>query len=246
LSWLTPSYVVPARGPSSSDTVEPSGSFTGTISRSKKPLLIASSARFWLRDAREQRDVLSRLTHRDVKVRQHAVLTRIAPLVGTRCGLHGALLRVGEQRVVRVRPAVGRALRVPRNRFHSSGNERTTLAGLDRVESHPRGLQRRRAVPVHRGAGQEVVAKLDGHRAADVEAGLTAGLPAAHDQVVDLARVERRHPVQRRAHHLDSAVVGPHIDERTLTGAADRRPRGRNDDGFSHDGSSYRVKYEKT
>src|SRR6478736_1445998 len=189
-------------------------------------------------DAREQRDVLSRLTHREVKIRQHAVLTRIAPLVGTRCGLHGALLRVGEHRVVRVRPAVGRALREPRNGFHPSGNERAALAGLDRVESHPRGLQRRRAVSVHRRAGQEVVAKLDGHRAADVEAGLTAGLPAAHDQVVDLAGVERRHLVQRRAHHLDGEVVGPHIDQRTLTGAPDRRTSGRNDDGFGHDGSS--------
>ena len=41
--------MVPARGPSSVLTVEPSGSVTGTISRSKKPLLMASSARFWLR-----------------------------------------------------------------------------------------------------------------------------------------------------------------------------------------------------
>ena len=30
-------------------TMVPSGSFTGVISRSKKPLLMASSARFWLR-----------------------------------------------------------------------------------------------------------------------------------------------------------------------------------------------------
>ena len=68
-------------------------------------------------------------------------------------------LRIAEHRFVRVRPAVGRALREPRNGFHPSGNERAALAGLDRVESHPRGLQRRRAVSVHRGAGQEVVAQ---------------------------------------------------------------------------------------
>jgi hypothetical protein len=109
------------------------------------------------------------------------------------------------------------------------------------VERHPRGLQRRRAVPVDRRAWQEVVAQLDGHRAADVEAGLTTGLPAAHDQVVDLAGVQRRHLVQRRTHHLGGEVVGPHIDQRTLDCAADRRTRGRNDDGFRHDGSSYRV-----
>ncbi|CNH79200.1 Uncharacterised protein [Mycobacterium tuberculosis] len=41
--------MVPARGPSSLLTVLPSGSVTGVISRSKNPLLIASSARFWLR-----------------------------------------------------------------------------------------------------------------------------------------------------------------------------------------------------
>jgi hypothetical protein len=45
-SWLTFSSVVPARGPSSALTTVPSGSVTGTISRSKKPLLIAFSARF--------------------------------------------------------------------------------------------------------------------------------------------------------------------------------------------------------
>src|SRR6478736_3421103 len=247
LSWLTLSYVVPARGPSSFETrtvrqldrndlaLEEAAldGLLGPVLAAHTPVVLILAA-----DAREQRDVLSRLTHREVKIRQHAVLTRIAPLVGTRCGLHGALLRVGEHRVVRVRPAVGRALREPRNGFHPSGNERAALAGLDRVESHPRGLQRRRAVSVHRRAGQEVVAKLDGHRAADVEAGLTAGLPAAHDQVVDLAGVERRHLVQRRAHHLDGEVVGPHIDQRTLTGAPDRRTSGRNDDGFGHDGSS--------
>jgi len=136
-------------------------------------------------------------------------------------------------------------LREPRNRFHPSRNERGALAGLDRVERHPRGLKRRRAVPVHRGAGEEVVAQLDGHRAADVEAGLTAGLPAAHHQVIDLARVERRNLVQRRTHHLCGEVVGSDIDQRTLAGAADRRTCGRNDDGFSHDVSSYRVNPKK-
>jgi hypothetical protein len=43
--------VVPARGPSSFDTTVPSGRTTGVISRSKKPLLIAASARFCERTA---------------------------------------------------------------------------------------------------------------------------------------------------------------------------------------------------
>ncbi|SLI86590.1 Uncharacterised protein [Mycobacteroides abscessus subsp. abscessus] len=38
--------MTPARGPSSLLTTVPSGSVTGVISRSKKPLLMASSARF--------------------------------------------------------------------------------------------------------------------------------------------------------------------------------------------------------
>jgi hypothetical protein len=38
--------VVPARGPSSRLTTVPSGRVTGVISRSKKPLAIAFSARF--------------------------------------------------------------------------------------------------------------------------------------------------------------------------------------------------------
>ncbi|CAM5604359.1 hypothetical protein SALBM311S_08310 [Streptomyces alboniger] len=45
----TPSRVTPARGPSSLETTVPSGRVTGVISRSQKPFLMASSARFWER-----------------------------------------------------------------------------------------------------------------------------------------------------------------------------------------------------
>ena len=48
-SAATASRVTPARGPSSRDTTEPSGSVTGRISRAKKPSAMAFSARFWLR-----------------------------------------------------------------------------------------------------------------------------------------------------------------------------------------------------
>ncbi len=41
-----PSYVTPARGPSSVLTTVPSGVVTGVISRAQKPSLIAFSARF--------------------------------------------------------------------------------------------------------------------------------------------------------------------------------------------------------
>ena len=40
--------VTPGRGPSSVDTTRPSGMVTGVISRSKNPLAMAFSARFWL------------------------------------------------------------------------------------------------------------------------------------------------------------------------------------------------------
>jgi len=74
-------------------------------------------------------------------------------------------------------------------------------------------------------------------RRADVEAGLAGGLCAAHDQVVDLARVQRGHLVQRGAHHLGGEVVGSDVDQRPLHGPADRRAGGGNDDGFGHDDS---------
>ena len=103
------------------------------------------------------------------------------------------------------------------------GDERIALAGLDRVEGHPRGLQRRRAVPVDGGARQEVVAEFDGDDARDVETGLTAGLTAAQDEVVDLVRVQRGHLVQRGAHYLSGEIVGPHANQRPFDGAPDRR-----------------------
>ena len=62
-----------------------------------------------------------------------------------------------------------------------------------------------------------MVAEFDGDRAADVEPGLAGGLPAAHDQVVDLARVEGRDLVQGGADHLRRQIVGPHVGQRPLT-----------------------------
>ena len=46
LRSLMPSYVTPARGPSSALTTVPLGVVTGVISRAQKPSLIAFSARF--------------------------------------------------------------------------------------------------------------------------------------------------------------------------------------------------------
>ena len=63
---------------------------------------------------------------------------------------------------------------------------------------------------------------------------LAGGLAAAEHQVVDLGRVQRGHLGQRGAHDLDGQVVGAHVLERALEGAADRRAGGGDDDGFRH------------
>ena len=50
--------------------------------------------------------------------------------------------------------------------------------------------KRRRAVPVHRCSGQEVVPEFDRDDPGDVETGLAARLAAAHHQIVDVVRVQ--------------------------------------------------------
>ena len=205
----------------------------GAVLAAHSPVVLVLAA-----DAGEDGDVLGGLAHRDVDVGQAPVGAGIVPFVGA-AGRGGrrTLLGLVEQRVLGVGPRVGVALGEPGHGLHARGDERVALARLDRVERHPRGLQRRRAVPVDGGARQEVVAEFDGDDARHVEAGLTAGQAAAQDQVVDLVRVERGHLVERGAHHLGGQVVGPHADQRPLHGAADRRAGGGDDDGFGHDGS---------
>ena len=195
---------------------------------------MASSARFWLRTPQwswssrlmpvQDRDVLGGLAHRDVDVGDGVVFARVVPVVGAlgggcavRCAAssNSGFLVSGKR--------VRAALDEPGHRLDAGGDERVALAGLDRVEGHPDGLQRRRTVPVDGGARQEVVAELDGDDAGHVEALLAAGQAAAQDQVVDLVRVQRRHLVQRGAHHLRGEVVGPHADQRPFHGAPDRR-----------------------
>src|SRR6201999_1501413 len=97
---------------------------------------------------------------------------------------------------------VGAALGESRHRLDARRDERVALTGFYRVERHPRGLQRRRTVAVDGGAGQEVVAELDGDGTGQVVTGLAGRLATAQDQVVDLVGVELRHLVQRGAHHL--------------------------------------------
>ena len=63
---------------------------------------------------------------------------------------------------------------------------------------------------------------------------LTAGQPAAQEQVVDLRGVELGHLVERGADHLRRQVVGTHVLQRPLEGPADRRAGGGDDDCLRH------------
>ena len=111
----------------------------------------------------------------------------------------GAPPRVGEGLVLRIGPGVAAALGEPAHALDPGRDVHVPLAGLDRVEGHPGGLQRRRAVPVDGRAGQVIVAEQHRHHARHVEALLAAGQPAAEDQVAHVGGIELRHLRQRRA-----------------------------------------------
>src|SRR5436305_1194972 len=154
------------------------------------------------RDAAQLGHVLRGLAHRDVEVGYVPVLARVVPgprpfdLAGR--GPLGTLPRFGEGLVVRVGPGIAAALGEPAHALDPGRDVHVPFAGLDRVEGHPGGLQRRGAVPVHGSARNMVMAEQYGDHARHVEALLAAGQPAAEDQVADVGRVELRHLGQRR------------------------------------------------
>jgi hypothetical protein len=191
------------------------------------------------RDALDLRDVLRRLAHREVDVREPAVVPGVLPRLGTRLGARpAARRRLREPGVGRVRMGVAVAVDVAADRLDAGADEHVTLAGLDRVERHPRRLQRAGAVAGQRGSGHVVQAEQRRDHPGHVEALLAAGESAAEQDVVDRVRLERRDLVQRRLDDRRGEVVGPHVLERPLERPADRRPRGRDDDGFDHGGGS--------
>src|SRR5699024_4569901 len=136
-------------------------------------------------------EVLGRLPHRDVDVRQLAVVSRVVPILGTVLGtVRGALFRVGEQWVVGVGQRVGVARREPGDRFDSGRDDHVPRTRADRVHCHPGGLQAGGAVTGDRGAGQMVVTEFYRDRAAHVESRLAPWQATAEHQIVDLGRVE--------------------------------------------------------
>ena len=248
-----PSSVVPARGPSSVLTTVPSGVVTGVISRSQKPSAMAFSARFCERtanssiscagDVLEQREVLRGLAHRDVDVGELAV----ARAGRSRCRRRSRppsatwALRVGEDRVLGVGQARRCCPSTKRDTISTPAEMKTSPSpALMACMRHAGGLQRGGAVAGDRGAGQVVHAEQDRDDAAHVEALLAAGQAAAEHQVVDVARVERGHLVQRGAHDRGGQVVGAQVLERPLERAADGGAGGGDDDGFGHGTSTVR------
>ena len=221
---------------------------TGVISASTCPAAIAASARFWRghaplvlpqpRDAAAGGDVLGGLAHGDVHVGQLAALARVVPRRVEAGGLAGAAPGALEDRVHGGLAEQVGALRglVARDALDPGGHERVPLAGLDRVEGHPRGLHAGGAEPVDRRAGQPVVAEQDRDDAGHVRALLVARLRAPEQEVVELGGVHPRHLRERRGDDGRGQVVGADVDERALPGAADGGAGGGNDDGVGHAG----------
>ena len=115
----------------------------------------------------------------------------------------------------------------PGHGLDAGRDEHVALAGPDRMQRHPSGLQRRGAIAGDRRSGQVVVAEGDGDDAGQVEALLAAGQAAAEEQVVDLVRVEGGHLVERGPDDLGGEVVRTQVDERAFGGSADRGAGGR-------------------
>ena len=172
------------------------------------------------RDLLELGDVLGGLAHRDVDVGQPALERRpgVRHRGRPRCG---ARLGVGERLVVR--PGVRRAVAVARDGLDARGDEDVALARADRVGGHADRLQRARAVPVDRHAGDVVEAGEHRRDPRDVEAGLAGRLAVAHEDVLDVARVELGDLGEHVSDGERGEVVGTAVHERPLVGPPDRR-----------------------
>ena len=121
LQPATPSSVVPAAGRRPCDTTVPSGSvdrgdlaleeavgdrLLGEVLRADAELVLLGAG-----DARELRDVLRRLAHRDVDVGQHAVVARVVPAARRRSAASSVRARASSKTgFVRARVAVAAPL----------------------------------------------------------------------------------------------------------------------------------------
>ena len=175
-------------------------------------------------------DVLGGVTHAHVDVGQadrRGPVALVAGLAGGGAGAGVVELRVGGA-------VVGHTVDEAADRLDAGSEEDVALAGLDGVAGHADRLERRRAVAVDGDAGD--VRHVGQHRddAGEVHAGLTGGLAAAQDEVLDEVAVERRHLLEDGVDDLRGEVVGTHVDQRTLHGPPDGRAGGGDDDCFRH------------
>ena len=103
------------------------------------------------------------------------------------------------------------------------------------MEGHPDRLQGGGTEPVDGRTGHGLRQAGQERRAAgQVHSLLVLREPAADHHVDDVLSRQVRDASQRGVDRERDEVVRPRVDERALPGAADRRARCRNDDGFRH------------
>src|ERR1700694_439543 len=193
------------------------------VARLDRPrLALAGGAiHFLAADVLAIRDILRRLSHRDIDV---GVLLAVA-------SLQSRVLGIG---------LVGESVDVPRDAFHPDRAKGLAFARLDGMEGHPAGLERRCTVTID-GCARNVEAGQDTNGPSEVEARFTGRQTATADQVIERRRVELRDLLHDLARDVGGQVVGPHLHQRPLIGAANRRAAIGNDHRIRHDeGSAYR------
>ena len=122
-----------------------------------------------------------------------------------------------------------------RDGLDAGGDVRVALARLDRVEGHPRGLQRGGAEAVDGRRGHVVVdAREQPGDAPDVVALLALAEAAAHHDVDDRARVELGVALDQLAQRDRGEVVRADALQRSLPRSSDGGANGVDDHCFRH------------
>ena len=114
--------------------------------------------------------------------------------------------------------------------LHAGGDVGVALARHHGMGGDPDGLQRRRAVAVHRRAGHAVGQPRQEHEdPTDVERLLALRNAAAADQVLDRVGRDLGIALEQLVDHIGAEVVGADRGERALERAADGRAHGVDD-----------------
>src|SRR5690606_21984122 len=154
-------------------------------------------------DTAQRRDVLSRLTHRDVDVRHLAVFARVVPWRGATGGTgRSAPSCLVVARVMSARHAVGLSVAVAGDGLDSGGQEHMTFARTDGMEGHPGRLEAGRAIALDGCSGHGIQSELHREHPCQAIPLFTRGLGAPEQHVVDLGRVELRYLAKRGPSHL--------------------------------------------